>query len=225
MVTTAAASPFGEDWDKVLKQMQESLRTPAWQAAIKQIQAIQTLEFQKALKGFAAAVKLPPGVDFSALSQAIVANQNSEVQAAIKRLTSDSAARWTEVAKQISTPTIPRLEPDIQRVIADLQRDLREAHAPGFASTGWAIPATPGKPAHLETRPGFDWIDALPRKAQIRLLVIVLTVIASLTQGTASATGVQMPPGLAEFTAAALVLAGALNEAIGPPDDDPEADD
>jgi uncharacterized membrane protein len=68
-------------------------------------------------------------------------------------------------------------------------------------------------------------MDALTRRAQIRHLIDILTVIALLTQGVAGATGAKMPPGLAEFTAAALVIAATLNARIGPVTDDSDGID
>jgi hypothetical protein len=215
-MTTAAASPFGDNFWKVIKQMQESLRTPALQAMVKQMQESQSLAWQEAAKEFdlARKVELPKGLDFSAMSTSILDSQNAEIQATIKRLGSESiGVPWAEIAKQISKPTLPQFAPDVQAVLANLQRELAAAHAPGFEG------AADDDAAPVDAAVGFDWTDALPRKAQIRLLIALLSVVFYLTQGAAEATDTKMPPGLAGVTAAAMAAAGALNERIGPIDE------
>jgi hypothetical protein len=235
-MTTASAAPFGDDWNRSIRAMQEALGNPGWQRVIKQMQAAQAPALSESMKQMQAAqtkafreavqpidfaaMKPLAGVDFSGISKAVTASQNAEVQAAIKRLTTGSSAqRWVEIARQISVPMIPKIEFAAQQAIAALQLELEAVRAPEFGPDyGEDVAAPPAG------QPGFDWIKLIPRKAQIRLLILVLTVIASLTQGTASVTHNDLPPGLAEFEAAALVLAGALNEAVGPVDDD-EADE
>lgn len=237
-MATASASPFGDDWNESIRAMQEALGKPGWQKAIKQMQAAQAPALSKALRetqaarskamrdalqpiDFAALAKPLAGIDFSAVSRAVADSQNAEVQEALKRLrTGSPAERWMEIARQISVPMIPKIEFDAQQAITALQLELEAVEAPEFGP----LHAGDGQLPPGGGEPGFDWIKLIPRKARIRLLIIVLTVIASLTQGTASATHNELPPGLAEFEAAALVLAGALNEAIGPVDDDEEDD-
>jgi hypothetical protein len=212
---TAAASPFGDDFSKVIQQIQESLRTPAWQSMMKQMQESQSLAWQKAGKEFdlAKKVELPKGLDFSAMSKSILDSQNAEIQAMIKRLSSESIGSWAEIAKQIRKPTLPQFAPDVQAVLANLQRELAAAHAPGFEEVA------DGDAAPVDATAGLDWMDALPRKVQIRLLIALLSVVFFLTQGAAEATDTKMPAGLAGVTAAAMAAAGALNERIGPIDE------
>ena len=203
--------------------MQEALSQPAWQKALKQMQDAQTNAFQRALKpvDVSALVNPSSGIDFSAISKSVAAYQNAEVQEALKRLSTGSpAARWSEIARQIIVPTIPKIDFDAQQAITALQLELEAVEAPEFG------PVAAGKATSQgAAEAGFDWIKYIPRKAQIRLLILVLTIIASLTQGTASATHEEMPPGLAEFEAAALLFAGALNEQIGPMDDNAPDED
>lgn len=211
MATRSVAFSFGDDsWRKLIAQMQASMQTPAWQTALEQM-------------NFSSQLSLPQRIDWSAVSKTLEA-QNAQTREVLAHLSSESAVtQWAEIAKQINAGVVQR-DADLLRAANELRRRLAEANAPGIGDAAEYRPA-PGRRAteHPSRLPGFAWIDAMPQKSQVRLLLSVLTVIALLTQATAEATNTEMPPGLANYTAALLVIATALNERVGLTDDDPHA--
>lgn len=225
MSTNAAAAPFGDDWDDLIKRMQESFRTPVLEEALRKAQLAQAPALQEAMRRYNASnFKLPPSIDLSEMTKAIRVSQNAQIQEAIKRLNSRSAlSRWSEVARQFTAPSIPRIEAPLEAALEDLLRQLREAHAPGIERLEPFDTAEPEEGGAEAA--GFDWIDLLPRKAKIRILIALLSVIGFLTQATAEMTEEEMPPGYVPLTAAAVCVAETLNELVGPEDDDAEATD